>query len=101
MSITLDTPVSATDDLLCSNLGGEEVILDPETGTYYGLDDVGTQIWSLLENPRTAREVCDRLEAEYDVERAALEEDVLRLFRKFDDEGLVRQYPRSEAQEAA
>jgi len=94
MTLTLDTVVTVTDDLLFSNLGGEEVILDPSTGTYYGLDPVGARAWALIEEPRSAREVCDCLEAEYDVSRATLEEDILRLFRRFEEEGFLICEPR-------
>jgi len=90
MPLTLNTPVSRTDNLLFSTLGGEEVILNLDTGVYYGLERVGARAWKLLETEQTARAVCDRLEAEYDVDRATLEQDVLALFRSFEDEGLLQ-----------
>lgn len=101
MTVTLDTVVTVTDNLLFSNLGGEEVILDLTTGTYYGLDRVGARVWALIEEPRSARDVCEQLEAEYDVDRATLEADVLRLFRAFENEGFLESPVRSEGGDPA
>jgi hypothetical protein len=97
MAVTLDTPVVVTRELLVSALGEEKVILDMDTGLYYGLDDVGARVWDLLREPRTPREVCDRIEEEYEVDRALLETDVLRLVRQFDAEGLLAKPDRAEA----
>jgi len=89
MTITLDTPVVIMRELLASALGEEKVILDMKSGLYYGLDEVGARVWDLLTEPRTPREVCDRIEEEYEVDRSLLETDVLRLVRQFDAEDLL------------
>lgn len=89
MTVTLDTPIVITRELLASALGEEKVILDMDSGHYYGLDEVGARVWDLLAEPRTPREVCDRIEEEYEVDRSLLESDVLRLIRQFDAEGLL------------
>jgi Coenzyme PQQ synthesis protein D (PqqD) len=60
-------------------VGDEVVILDLETGTYYGLDRVGARIWSLLSAGRTLDEVRQAILAEYEVERSRLESDIDRL----------------------
>jgi hypothetical protein len=74
---------------LSSTLGGEEVVLSLDTGVYYGLNEVGTRIWSLLTEPRTLDDVCDVLEREYDAERAVLKADAAALFEALEAEGLV------------
>jgi hypothetical protein len=61
-------------------VGDEVVILDLDTGIYYGLDCVGARIWNLLSSGRTLDEVCETILAEYEVERSRLESDVDRLF---------------------
>ena len=87
--MTLDTPIVAGSDHLSSNLAGEEVILSLETGVYYGLDEVGARIYALLSETTTARAICDRLEAEYDVDRETMEADVLDLIQALRREGIV------------
>jgi hypothetical protein len=60
-------------------VGDEVVILDLETGTYYGLDRIGARIWSLLSAGRTLDEVRQAILAEFEVERSRLESDIDRL----------------------
>ena len=88
--MTLDTPFIADPDLLSSNLGGEEVLLSLDTGVYYGLNEVGAHIWGLLREAQTPAEICDRLQPDYDVDRATLERDVLQLLEEMEVEGLVQ-----------
>jgi len=50
--ISFAATARAPDGVLFRELEGEAVILSVEGGTYYGLDDVGTRMWTaLLEAP--------------------------------------------------
>lgn len=51
------------------------VLLDPEGGAYFGLDAVGSRVWSLLDEPRSVAELADLLEAEYDAPPERLRAD--------------------------
>ncbi|MBC5765302.1 PqqD family protein [Ramlibacter albus] len=42
------TCLKATEGVLTTNLSGELVLLQAESGNYYGLDTIGTQAWDLL-----------------------------------------------------
>jgi hypothetical protein len=95
--LTLDTPVSRTDDNLSSNLAGEEVVLNLQDGVYYGLNDVGARVWALLDTMGTPREICEALQAEYEIDRATLEADVLALLAEMEEGGLVESPSSAEA----
>jgi Coenzyme PQQ synthesis protein D (PqqD) len=84
-----DSTVVAAKDQVSSDLGGEVAILDLKAGVYYGLDAVGARIWSLIEEPRTVKEIRDILLEEYDVEPERCERDLLALLQRLADEGLV------------
>lgn len=90
MPLTLSSTVVATEEHISSPLAGEEVILDLVSGTYYGLNDVATDVWRLLASPRRIEEICDVLVQSYDVERARLETDVLSLLRDLLNHDLIR-----------
>jgi hypothetical protein len=90
LPLTPASTVVSTPDAISSTLAGEEVILDLVDGTYYGLDDVGTRIWHLLDTPRCVADLCDTLEAEYDVDRPALERDVMALLTDMARRNLVQ-----------
>ncbi len=55
--------------------GERTVLLDARRGEYFGIDEVGGEIWRALETGATLAEVVDRLEASYDAPRAVLERD--------------------------
>ena len=52
------------------------MILNLKTGTYFGLDAIGTRIWTLIGELRDTDKVLEALLAEYDVEEARLRADI-------------------------
>ena len=59
--------LSRAKDAISTELDGETVILNIETGVYNGLDQVGTTIWNLLENPISFGDLTEGVMAEYEV----------------------------------
>ncbi len=82
--------VVAAEGQVSSDLGGEVVILDLEAGVYYGLDEVGARIWSLIQEPRSVDEVRDILLEEYEVEPERCQHDLIALLQRLAEEGLVK-----------
>jgi hypothetical protein len=88
--VSLDSCLVAASDQITSELGGESVILSLNDGMYYGLDPIGTHIWSLLDHPREVREICAVIQEGYEVEPAECEQAVLAFLRDLIDRGLVK-----------
>jgi hypothetical protein len=65
------------------------VILNLRTGVYYGLDEVGARIWSLMQEPIRLTAIRESILAEYDVTADDCERDLLDLVAKLDAEGLI------------
>ena len=70
-------------------VGDEYVILDLETGTYYGLDAVGARVWSLLAEGVALDDISDRLVEEYDVAPEQARSDVASLVDALRERGLL------------
>lgn len=82
--------VSAAKDQVSSELAGEVVILDIKAGVYHGLDGVGVTVWKLIEDrPRTIAELRDAIVAEYEVDPATCERDLLALVEQMAGHGLI------------
>ena len=64
------------DGVLVQELQGESVLLNVNTEYYYGLDEVGTRMWTVLSEAPSIADAIDTLLDEYEVERATLESDV-------------------------
>ncbi|HVQ13044.1 MAG TPA: PqqD family peptide modification chaperone [Vicinamibacterales bacterium] len=88
-TISDSATVVAAGDLLASEFGDELVILDLRDGVYYGLEDAGAQIWSLLQKPVSVAEIREALVAAYEVEPARCEQDVRALLAELETRGLV------------
>jgi hypothetical protein len=70
-------------------VGGSCVLLDPASGLYYSLDEVGSQIWELCDGSRLTSEVVAAIQQEYDAAAETIEADVLALLAELADERLV------------
>jgi hypothetical protein len=79
--LTLHSIVVASPNQLSTSLDGEAIVLNLESGIYYGLADVAAGIWSLLQQPTTCADIAVALAEEYAVEQSRLEADVLAFVR--------------------
>jgi hypothetical protein len=77
--ISLDRSFAISKDAVFRDLDGEAVILDLESGTYFGLNAVGARIWQLVERHNGLRAVFEDLCREYDAAPDVLEHDLLAL----------------------
>jgi PqqD family protein of HPr-rel-A system len=68
--------VARTDESLSATLDGEAVLLQPEAGMYYGMNDVATVLWERLEEPATVADLRAELRSEFDVEAAVADRDL-------------------------
>lgn len=88
MLLTLDTVVAVSDDAVFRELEGESVVLNLETGMYYGLDEVGTRAWRAIEPKGALRQALDRVLQDFDAARTTAEADLLELAAALIDKGL-------------
>ena len=75
--------------ILHSEIDGELVLLDPHTNAYYGLNAVGSFIWSHLAAGETLDEVREGLVNAFDIDAATAWADLLRLVTELTAEGLL------------
>ena len=87
--MTLSDRVRIPPEVMARRIGGETVILDLASGTYFGLDAVGTSVWALLEEGRTLAEVCEAMLESHEVTRERIEQDVLALVAQLAERRLV------------
>jgi hypothetical protein len=93
MSISFSDRVKIPDGVLISKLQEESVILNLDSERYYGLDDVGTRILSVLTNSESIEAAYDALVNEYDVDAQVLRHDLLDLVQNLVDQGLIQINP--------
>ncbi len=80
-----------TEQAIGEVVDGELVLLNVETGVYFGLNRTGTKIWELLGERSDVDDVLSALERVYPVERATLRRDLDALIADLEKSGLVRE----------
>jgi hypothetical protein len=85
-----DDRVVVRDGVMFNRVGEEIVLLDLDSGTYFGLDSVGSRVWELVTGNATIGEAIDAMLDEYEVEREVLERDVLLLVAELEEKQLIR-----------
>ena len=88
--VTLASILTRSDKVLFQEVGGEAVLLDLDSEQYFGLDQVGTRIWDLLDGQSALEHVHATLCAEYQADPQRIGDDLLVLARALADAGLVR-----------
>jgi len=82
--------VQVPEGVLISNLQDESVILNLDSERYFGLDNVGTRILTVLTNSDSIQTAYESLLAEYEVDRAVLRADLVALIESLLQQGLVQ-----------
>jgi hypothetical protein len=93
MTIALTSRIIVSPDVLFHTLDGEAVLLDLKNGKYYGLDAVGTRMWSLLAEYGRPLLVVERMLQEFDVDVERLRADVLCWIDRLSAQGLLTVEP--------
>ena len=89
MAISFSNRVNVPDNVLFRQLEEESVILHLNTESYYGLDDVGTRMWTVLTGSETIQAAFETLTAEYDAEPEVLQKDLTGLIENLLDKELL------------
>ena len=70
-------------------LEGEAVLLDPQAGLYFGLNDVGAAIWAMLAGPCRLGDLCGSVTTRFDVDDDTCRDDVRTLLEDLLVRGLA------------
>jgi hypothetical protein len=70
-------------------VGGETVILDQRSGSYFSVSDVGEFIWNELQTPRSLDDLVRAVMAEYDIDTQRCRQDLIRFLDSMLAQGLM------------
>jgi hypothetical protein len=87
--ICLKSNIQRNPNIVTSTLDGEIVMMSVENGEYYGLDEIGTRIWGLLEKPVLIEELINSLINEFEVDRQECEHDTLEFLEDLFSKNLI------------
>jgi Coenzyme PQQ synthesis protein D (PqqD) len=85
----LPQTVSIPPDVLWQQVDGEVVVLDAAAGEYRGLNDVGSQMWLVLEAAPDVATACTRLCELYEVDEETLRRDLAAFIEQLVTSGML------------
>jgi hypothetical protein len=88
--LTISSRVVVAETAVFRELEGEAVLLNLDTGMYFGLNEVGTRMWRLMEQHGQLDAVRDAIVGEFDVNASTAERDLLALVAALREKGLVQ-----------
>ncbi len=84
-----DLAIGVLEDVLFQDVEGEIVLLNIETGEYYGLNEVGSRIWTMFQEGQPVSQVLSTLLSEYDVPEEGLRGDVEQFLLQLQSKHLI------------
>jgi hypothetical protein len=81
--------IVVNDSVVSADLDDEMVLLNIETGVYFGLDPLGARIWQLLAAGEDEDAIVQAILAEYDIDLATLRADLAEFLAMLTEKGLV------------
>ena len=89
IELLLKNKVIVPDGVLVRELAGESVLLNLNSESYFGLDEVGTRMWTVLIASPSTEAAFDTLLTTYEVEPLQLRNDLHNFIEKLVDLGLL------------
>ncbi len=89
-AINLESKYVVPAPVMSRLVGDETVLMDLSTGMYFGLDGVGKRIWETLAEDQNLAAVAATIAAEYEVDEARAQADVIKFVGELVGRGLLQ-----------
>lgn len=89
MPLSMSIRVTSPKNVLVRTFENETVLLNLDSESYHGLDDVGTRMWQALTSSENIEAAYQKLLADYEVEPAQLRQDLDDFVAKMVQRGLL------------
>lgn len=78
------------ENILTTEFENESVLLNVDTGLYYGLDEVSSDIWLIIKEGGSTTQVFDFLLSTYNCEEQEVWNDIQRILNQFESLGFLK-----------
>ena len=85
----MSTAYTSTTGVLTQELDGETILLDALSGTYFRLNETGTQVWAGIMAGRSVEDIVTAIADAAVVDRVRVQGDVAALLANLQEKGLV------------
>lgn len=88
--ITKNSVIERNPDMLASAIDDELVLLSVSNSKYYGMDDIGTEIWNKLDKATKVEDIVEQILAEYDIQKTKLENDIIEYLKELSKNNIIK-----------
>jgi hypothetical protein len=81
--------VIAKAEVMSCDMAGGGALLDVRTNIYYGVNEVGSHVWNLIQESKSVEDIRDAICALYDVDREQCAQDLDDLLGRLHEAGLI------------
>lgn len=90
MSAELKSKAIISKDVLFREVEGEAVLLNTQTGIYFGLEPIGVDIWKQLAAKKTFGAIVKKLIEDYEVDEKTCRDDLFRFTNHLEKNELIK-----------
>lgn len=87
--VNINSVVIRKEGIIASDMDGETVMMNIETGKYYNLGKTGGAIWNIVKDPIEVEEIIKKLMENYNVAKEQCEQDVVPFLQQMAEQGLL------------
>ncbi len=85
----LDKTIKIEKNLDVTELDGEKVMIDFDSGKYFMIKGAGNDIWDMMQDNIKIETIVDNLLKEYDVEKDVCQDSVIKFINQMKDYGFI------------
>jgi len=89
-NLKLSVKIQRNQNVLISQIDQEIVLFSEDNNAFYGLNETGSIIWDMLENPITIKNLVIKLKDSFDASESLIEKDVIEYLSPLIDKGLIQ-----------
>ena len=82
--------IKRVDGWLSARIGDELVMMSASSGAYLGMNEAGAFVWDLLDAPREAAELCEKIAGSFEVTVEACRPDIEAFLAALEARGAVQ-----------
>jgi hypothetical protein len=87
-----NTTLKRNEDLLSVDMDGETVMMDINSGNYFGINPVGSHIWDLLEETCTVQTILDGVQESFEINAEDnVQEDIINFLTGLLEQKLIQE----------
>lgn len=90
LEVRLETTIKRNPEIDAADLDGEVVMMNMEKGQYFMMNEIGSRIWEIIQEPTMVSLVIDKLLGEFQVDKEECEKTVIDFLNELSYADLIK-----------